>query len=274
MSRHWVSGIVLFTALVWLAADFAGGQDPARKARKAVRDYSKAVRTLPDQAARAEGPGKKSGTPGTPPGKGWRQEEFRVEGLRPGDLGVAFEHDGESLVVHEVAEQGIASRLGFRVGDRVMAIDGHRVGSDDDFLQFLFAEDVRWGRVGITLEREGNEKEIYASPSRLLEELNPPRKDPLARIGLVLGDRSGNNLHVADIMPQSPAETARFQRRDEIVGFNGEEVRSVNHLRKLLAAADDGVYVVEVSRGQTVKQLKLEVTQGSGTFDRKIAPAR
>src|SRR5688500_7710022 len=61
-----------------------------RDVRKAVKDYDKAIRKEAKDDSKKDSPARKPGSHGPPPGKGWRKDDFRVEGVRPADLGVTF----------------------------------------------------------------------------------------------------------------------------------------------------------------------------------------
>jgi S1-C subfamily serine protease len=252
-------GLLVFVTPVAEAQRRKAPKEVERDVRKAVKDYDKAIRKEVKDANKKDSAVRQPGSHGPPPGKGWRKDDFRVEGVRPADLGVAFANRGTGLVIDQVSPRGSLAAYGFRDGDRILSVDGHRIGREKEFFQYLFAEDVRWGDVTVVVLRGDRERELLVSPAALIHELHPVREDPLHRLGVTLGDRAGNDLRVVEVLPQSAAEAAGIRRGDEIYKFDNVSVRSANALRRVVDQLDAGAYYVHVERDASTRKLAIEI---------------
>jgi serine protease Do len=75
-----------------------------------------------------------------------------------------------------------------------------------------------------------------------------------------MGLRRRQGAHVTNVTPGGPAETARLQRGDVILKFNGIRVDNDTHLIYLVSLTEVGKEVpLEVFRGGQVIHVKVKV---------------
>lgn len=253
--------LAIIAALLALSPISAEAQSSA-KVSKAMKEYGRAAKQQAKRESRSDNRLHKPDSAGPPPGKGWRQEEFNIADLRPKDLGISLVNRDEGIIISRIEPRVPMARYGFREGDRILEVDGHEIGREKEFFQYLFGEDVRWSRVGVLVLRNGREKEIMVSPGELVEAMNPPRReDPLHKLGIELGDRAGNDLRIADILPQSPAEAAGLRRGDVIYRFDNQEVESARELVRVLDRLDPGDYFVHVERDASTRKIAIDLPE-------------
>lgn len=233
-------------------------QEAAREVRKEAKQLEKALRQKAKDNAKEV---RKAVKPGTKPpqGKDQQRGEFDIASLRPRDFGLVFGKPGPGLVVEQLDPQGALAKSGLREGDRILEVDGERVAKEGDFMKHLFAEDVRSGKVAIGVMRDEEPQEVLVAPQELLEQLAPGHRDRLADFGITLGDRAPNRLRVVDVVRQTDAEAAGLKRGDNILLFNGVEVKSAKALREAFEQAKPGEHELVVAREETEKSLTIEL---------------
>lgn len=256
------SGLVTLMGLVLATSTVAqtrplSPQEAARKERKAVKDYEKEVKKAVKDAAKETRFPDKPGV-GKPPGKGEDPEAFDFQTIKPSDLGLTLKNEGAGIVIAKLNAQGVLADLGFEAGDRIVEVDGHQVGREKELMQFLFADDVRKGKVGVTVVRGEREHEFIVAPMKLIERTTT--ENPLHWLGITLGDRASNSLRVADVLPQSPADKAGLLAGDELVSIDGVDVKSSRDVRSVVRNLAPGEYVIHVSRDATNRKLLVVLT--------------
>lgn len=231
----------------------------AEPATKAVRDLDRAVRKTTEKTAR-DARLNKPGTRNLPQGKGEHLQDFPAERIRARDLGLSLANQQPGVTVEQLDPRSPWAEYGLRDGDRIVQVDGKPVRKEREFIDRLFAEKVRSGRVAVTIVRGQDEsRDLVVSPAVLLEAINPGLNDLFHRLGVSLGDRSGNELRVTDVEPQTVAAEGGVRRGDVLVSFDGQEVETAQDLADLVRDAKAGSYVVEVQREATVKKLTLKL---------------
>ncbi len=86
-----------------------------------------------------------------------------VTGDLPGTFGLAVEPPALQNVVELVADGGAGERAGFRVGDRIDAVDGEPVRSWEDFAARVRESPGR--ALAVTIERGGAVRELQVTPA-------------------------------------------------------------------------------------------------------------
>jgi S1-C subfamily serine protease len=261
--RHAVSAAGVMTLagfLIAISIQELRAQDPARRERKVVKGLDKALREADKAAAKDVRIAIRPGSKVFPLGTGDQPGEARYDRLRIGDLGVSFYNQGPGIVVEQIDPKSALAHYGFREQDRILSIAQHPVVDERDFVKYLFSESRRAGRIGVTVLHDDDRVEVIrVEPSVLLEDVEPGQSDPFHRLGVVLGDRAGNDLRVAEVIPQTPAEMAGIRRGDVIIGFDAEKVKSVDELADLVSQAARGAYVVRVKRDDSERKLEVKL---------------
>jgi S1-C subfamily serine protease len=238
----------------------ATAQDPVRREKKILKNFSKAVKKANKAAAKDVRIALRPGSKVFPQGTGDQPGEARYDGLRIGDLGISFHNQGTGIVVEQIDPQSALADYGFREQDRILSVGEHPVADERDFVKYLFAESRRAGRIGVMVLHDDDRVEVIrVEPGVLLEDVEPGFNDPFHRLGVSLGDRAGNDLRVAEVIPQTPAEAAGIRRGDVIIGFDSAKVKSAAELADLLSEAGRGAYVVRVQRDESERKLEVKL---------------
>lgn len=252
--------------LMALAGSLAAGlfepvdaQDPARQERKVAKEYGKALQKAGKAAAKDIRIAIRPGSKVFPEGKGDERSELRMDGLRLGDLGVSFYTRGPGVVIEQIDPRSAFAEYGFREGDRIMAVGEDPVTNERDFLKHVFSDSRRAGKIGVQVLHDDDRLEvIQVAPSVLLEGVDPGLNDPLARLGVMLGD-GRNELRVVEVVPQTPAELAGVRRGDVILGFEDERIKTADQLRDLMGEVSKGDYILRVQRDDSRPKLVVKL---------------
>jgi S1-C subfamily serine protease len=188
---------------------------------------------------------------------------FDVNTFRSADMGVWFRSSNNALVISDISDSGPIVRVGFRPGDRIVSVNGRRVVRERDFVQYLFADDVRTERVKVIVLRDGREEVIFVEPSVFIEETQVAHHDPLEDFGVIIDDRYDDKLLVWKVIPRTPAYYAGIRAGDVIVVFNGHEVSAPKEFVTLVEGVDRDTVAVEVLRNRQPRTLDVEFTSTS-----------
>jgi hypothetical protein len=198
--------------------------------------------------------------------------KFSAQGTRAADIGLWFDRDNsKGLVISDVASQGAIARLGFREGDRIVSVNGQKVTRENDFITYLFADDVRNERIKVIVIRDGREEVIMVEPAVFVEELSYVQNDPLETFGIVVDDRYNDRIVVWRVIPRSPAYYAGIRTGDVIVGFNGQRLANIATFVQRLSNATAGEVPVQVTRGQADRTLHVDVPKFVNRSERRTS---
>ncbi len=170
--------------------------------------------------------------------------------------------------VRYVADGSPAAEAGIRPGDRILAVDGEKVQTDEEL------DEAFIGRfehpVPVTLEREGQQLIVQVTPLKKVE------TNPIETIERgVVGVEPYPLLPVIGVPPGSAAEQAGLKTFDRILSVNGTQVQDLDALSKTLAGLEgplelavlrsSNIHVgaVNVRPPEAVK-LKVDKQQGEG----------
>lgn len=186
------------------------------------------------------------------------RENFRVEDLRGPDLGLWFDRrTRDGLVISNVASSGAIAQFGFREGDRLISVNGQRVASERDFLNYLFSDDVIYDRVPVVVLRDNRRRLIYVRPDVFVSQTAVV--DPLDRFGIVLDDRNTDRIVVWRVLPRSPAYYAGIRAGDVLTALDGYRIDDAGDLVRLIQSAGAQNVAVEVSRNQQPRELYVDL---------------
>jgi regulator of sigma E protease len=149
-----------------------------------------------------------------------------------------------------------AAEAGLQPGDKILAVDGHRVsrfaGMGDDSITWRIVRSEGQS-VPITIDRQGEEKTIDVYPK--IRKTKPWMRKGFREVGIAPADTPV----IAAVQPGSNAAKAGLQPKDVITGINGKRVYHI---------LQAGEYV----RSHSTEPLTLEVRRGSETVSTPIEP--
>ncbi len=195
---------------------------------------------------------------------------FNVNTFRSADMGLWFRSANNGLVIADVASSGPIARLGFREGDRVVSVNGQRVTRERDFIQYLYADDVRTERVKVIVLRDDREEVIYLEPNVFIEETQVVHRDPLEDFGIIVDDRYDDQILVWKVIPRTPAYYAGIRAGDVITVFNGQPVNAPKQFVTLVQKVDNDAVQVEVNRNRQVRKLDVEFADRNAVREENI----
>ncbi|HZZ72330.1 MAG TPA: PDZ domain-containing protein [Pirellulales bacterium] len=213
-----------------------------------------------------------------------RRDERRYERPeRAADVGLWFRRAVDrGLTIADVASNGAISRLGFREGDVIVSVNGHKVAGEREFLGDLFPASPINGRVAVVVNRGGREETIYVEPQVLDQEYTTIENDPLENFGLTIDDRYPDRIVVWKVLPRSAAYYAGIRPGDVIRTFHNKPVTSLKQFTDLVRDTAPGEIQVEVNRNDKTRKLDADMpkfearTQRQTTFrqdlDRRDQP--
>lgn len=188
--------------------------------------------------------------------------EFRAADVRSADIGLWFNRAATNgLVINSVATRGPIAKLGFRDGDRIVSVNGQKVVREADFISYLFAPDVRQGRVQVIVFREGREQVVWVEPTVLIEEYHTVQSDPLEEFGIILDDRYTDQLVVWRVVPRSPAYYAGIYAGDVLTTFRGQRITTPQQLVTVVRGLQPGVIPVQVMRNRVARTIEVDYSQ-------------
>ncbi|MGJ8724657.1 MAG: RIP metalloprotease RseP [Roseibacillus sp.] len=137
-----------------------------------------------------------------------------------------------STVVGYIQEGSPAEKSGIELGDKIVAVDGEKVGRFLGGLDGL-SEKIMLSKnksVEITILRDGVEKTVTST--FLVDDTSWWQRRAMRRIGVSYADP----LVIENIEKESPAERAGFQKGDIVETINGVRIYSVPQMSDLLKA--------------------------------------
>jgi Do/DeqQ family serine protease len=183
--------------------------------------------------------------------------------------GLGLDRPFGALVTGVIAK-GPAATAGLKVGDLIVAVDGHEV-DDPDVFGFRFGTRTLGGSVKLDVLRAGKRMQLELASIAAPE--TPPRDtrtidaaSPFAGATVVnLSPASAEELRIpldasgvaiASVAAASPAARVGFHKGDIVLEVNGVEVRDTASLARL-AASDPSFWRIAVRRDGQVLRLAL-----------------
>lgn len=139
-------------------------------------------------------------------------------------------------LVNGIVPGSIGESIGLKAGDKVIAIDGHRVENYSE----LISSKVLMGGVALTIERDGATKEIKV-PADLLNTLSDKKGEKFIEPRV-------KTTSVAQVAPGSVASKMGFAKGDSIVAVNDIQVPFFDQFRGLIKVSVNKAVVIKVNR--------------------------
>jgi C-terminal processing protease CtpA/Prc len=246
-------------------------KEPVKGARETTREPAKGARETTREPAK----GARETTRETSRETSRSIESFRAQDVRSADFGLWFSRSTTNgLVISDVSTRGAIAKLGFREGDRIISVNGQKVVRDVDFIQYLFAEDVRDQRVEVIVFRGGKQVVVYVEPIVLIREYYAVQVDPLEQFGVILDDRYADRIVIWRVVPRSPAYYAGIRAGDVLVTFSGQRVTSPDAFVQLVQKVEPGNVAVEVMRDKQSRKYEVEFPRVAARTDVERASER
>jgi predicted metalloprotease with PDZ domain len=195
----------------------------------------------------------------------FRSSSSRTQISRSADIGLWFDRGTrDALVISDIASSGPITRFGFREGDRIISVNGTRVSSEQQFVQYLVSPRVMNQRVQVIVWRNNQQVPIWVEPWVLVQETTVAQTDPLETYGVVLDDRYSYPV-VWRVLPRSPAYYAGIRSGDVIVAWSGQYVYNPDDLVTLAQQQSGEEIAVQVSRNRQLRQLTLDASDSQSS---------
>jgi len=177
-------------------------------------------------------------------------------------------HEAISTRVGYVAPGSAAAAAGIHPGDRILAVDGEQVRTDEEVDEAFVGRFER--PVPLTLERDGKQLIVEVTPIKKVE------TSPIDTVERgVLGAEPYSQLPTVGVPPGSVAEQAGLKTFDRILTINGTQVPDMGSLFQVLDRQSGPLELV-VQRSKSVQvgevsgfvpelvTLKMDKQQGAG----------
>lgn len=185
--------------------------------------------------------------------------------------------DGSALVV-EVVPDGPAARAGLRVGDRIVAVDGERLGLTTDLAERI-AGHRPGDTVALTIVRDGREQEVEVTLGR-----HPERSDaaylgirysrqpallPFEELPLpVQPKETAQGAQIDRVRVRTPADRAGLKPGEVIIAVDDRPVADAADLATILRGYRPGdVITLTVRAAESDVRRRVRVTLGEHPDD-------
>jgi len=173
-----------------------------------------------------------------------------LQATHAADLGLWFSGMANNgLTISDLTDNSIFTNAGFRVSDRIVAINGQPIRSEEQFVQSLTSPALGTQPVQFLLVRNGQQHTLTLSPAAITQGV--VAHDPLYQHGLVVDDSNPSQIIVQRVYPRTPAYYAGLRQGDVITTFGGQRVTSLNAFTRGLSQANVAVPLQITRSGQT-----------------------
>jgi regulator of sigma E protease len=151
-------------------------------------------------------------------------------------------------VIGTVVSGSAADAAGLLPGDRIVAIDGQDIRSWGDMSQRI--SESPGVDLKVQIERDGKRLDRTVTPAKKIERNQLGVATPVGRLG-VLAAFYAPQIGIID--PKSPAYLESLRSGDTITSINGEPVRTVEELQRMLESTGDGLIRLTYLRSTPVQ---------------------
>jgi type II secretory pathway component PulC len=186
-----------------------------------------------------------------------RQETRQnIQATRAADLGLWFNgRANEGLVISDIANNSVFSSAGFREGDRIVSVNGRPITTESQFMQYLTGPNLGTQPIQVVVFRNGQQQTLSLQPTALTQGI--VAYDPLYQYGILVDDRSPNQLAIQRVYPRTPAYYAGLRQGDVITTFGGQPITSLDAFTQGLSQAS-GPLALQVTRAGQTRDIQLE----------------
>jgi len=178
---------------------------------------------------------------------------------------------GEQVIltttVGYLSQQSEAYKIGFRPGDKILAVNGKTVNNWNSLTQILFQNDIG-ENARVEILRNGQHFNITV-PKNLLEGQNNKR--------LIL-PYSHTVPYIADVLKKSPAQEAGFKTGDKLLSINNVPVNTSRDVVKLISSNKEKDIPIIFLRGKdtlkTIVNPGIEGKIGISIADVYVGPTK
>jgi S1-C subfamily serine protease len=169
--------------------------------------------------------------------------------LLSADVGVWFygRPGVQPLTVEDIAVQGELARSGLTIDDRIVALNGRPVASEDAFIVGLRNAASTNEAATIDVLRGGRRMTLTVPEQALKLVVFAP--DPLYRAGFSVDTRQPHQLIVNHVFPRGSAYAAGLMRGDLITAIGNSPIVNLNVLRTAVNEVGDNNVLLQVTRG-------------------------
>jgi C-terminal processing protease CtpA/Prc len=186
------------------------------------------------------------------------RREFIASRLRSGDLGLWLRRlaEGQGIAVSDLAGRGAISQSGLKEGDVIVSVNEHPVGSEREFIDYLFGDTTQPAKV--VVKRGGQQQTLMIDTKAFIAE-HEAGGSRLEDFGLILDESNPSRVKVQAVVPRSPAFYAGVRSGDQITQFNGQRIAALADLVKSIANTANQTASLEVNRNNQTRQLEIDV---------------
>lgn len=148
----------------------------------------------------------------------------------------------ESVPGIYVADSSLVEEVGFRTGDRLVAVNGRNVRY---FSEFFSPTELTRSELSYTVMRDGRETTI-TMPDSLLDQINDR--------GFITGSDIMLPSRISTVLADSPAEEAGIEAGDEIVSINGRSIGSWQELVVTIQGSEGPLDLVIDRQGERIQK--------------------
>ena len=151
-------------------------------------------------------------------------------------------------VIGTVMDGSAAQQAGLRQGDRIVAVEGRDVRSWREMSQKVAAspgQDLK-----LQIERDGKRLDRVVTPQKKMQRNEIGVTIPVGRLGVVSAFYAPQ---IGIIDTESPAWNEGLRTGDVITSINGEPVRTVEELERMLEVTGDGLVRLTYLRARPVR---------------------
>lgn len=145
--------------------------------------------------------------------------------------------------VGKIENESVASDIGLKAGDKILAINGNKVATWSEILEKITLKEFG-NKLDIDILRNGNREVIQTDGAKIIKSLS--KKKPL---GIVPG---GIKIYVENVSSGSPAQSVGLMKGDTITAINNIEINTLTSMQENLKDKINTTILLNWKRGNTL----------------------